>query len=713
MRQKYGSDLAPQELIDEAAKILAKDQARNSGLNYPIYRGQTIAPMSSLTQRARTLKEGFAAKPAPYSQKLESVLNRSNAGVSPQNIQNQLGNLSQGQQNFSDNKMLGSLRKQFRQLYDPKIDNFRNKGQKDLRTSLQETSKDYDNIARASGVLEQSSNQQLAKKLQELQSQKEARREGLIGTLDQFGAQKHGYTNLANKVAQNSFNQEASLPYKKMEMLREALGPLSGNMELGVHPDIQFQSGKDALQALRAYGVDVSKPVEEWGEARTVPTTYKGKLMADLPPEILASHSTLEEVSPKYKDSFYDKRKGIVQQLMRDDNVGNQAMANVPERMRGPIQALESDAKKRFKKDLAAINNQYIRANNYGSSQHLKDAEERARQISKATLAERNKLLQDAMKSELSLGHQGQLSNLQQLGLYGEQGQKEFGDTLGKIREMNKLGSTKWGNEQAENEELYKNYQNEAAWEWPHMKGVISGNARRGALGDVFRGMENRNISLDELAALNTNYSELQKENLARRGELSTRDATIDDLQRQLGVFNKQKEASSKIQKFLDLNRESDDMTNWWNTFGSKSGNTEANWKRVEEVRARLAAIENEARANMKTWGNDAWNQAVAASRARHLGYNTAANQIAGEKQRLDALRLEAASKAKGSRFDQMSPIDQHAYRNYGSEAEYAANHDRFIKEHFAGQHAGGGNRGNTLPWRATESQRQAFWKQQ
>ena len=538
---QYGSDLAPEQLLDEAAKILARDQARLSGLSYPVYRGQTVAPMSSLTQRARTLNEGFARKPAPYSRKLESVLNRSNAGMDPTR---QLGMLGQRQQDFSDSSMLGALRRQFRESYDPNINRFRGKGQEDVRRGLNEASGELRDIGRASGVLEQSSNEQLVKALQALQAQKQGRREGLTGTLEQFGAQKHGYTNLANQAQRNQFNEEAAAPYNRMERLREALGPLNANME-SAHPDIQAQSGRDALRALRAYGVDVSAPVGAWGEARTAPATYKGQLVANLPPEILASHSTLEAVNPKFKDTAYDQRKALLRQLMTDRGVGQRAEEAVPERMRGAVEGLESEARQKLKKDLAAINNRFIQANQYGSPQHMRAAERRAREVSKATLGERNKLLQESMKSELSLGHQGQLSNLRQLGLYGDQGQREFGDTLSKIRDMNKLGSTKWGNEQAENEDLYKNYQNEAAWEWPHMKGVIAENARSGArsraLGDVFRGMERRDISLDQLAALNTNYSELQRENVARRAELDTGNKTIADLQRQLGILNEQK----------------------------------------------------------------------------------------------------------------------------------------------------------------------------
>jgi hypothetical protein len=517
--KRYGSDLAPQELLDEATKILAKDKARLAGSNYPVYKGPTTAPMSSLTQRARTLKEGFAKKPAPYTKKLEKVLNRSNEGVSPATMAQQLAMLKQGQEGFNTHTVLGALKNQFRSSYEPRVPQFLDQSQRDLTMGTNKFSSGFGDLSKASAALEQSSNQQLVEALKELQSQKEARREGLTGMMEQFGAQKHGYTNLANQAQRNLFNEEAAAPYKRMELLRQGLGSSNENMGDETHPDIQKQSGKEALQALRAYGVDVSKPVGEWDSARTAPPTYKGKLMADLPPEILASHSTLEAVNPKFKDALYDKRKALLGQLMGDESVSGKALTEIPERMRGPISALEEEARRKLQKDMESINGRFIRSNMYGSSAHLKASEERAQEIARATFEERNRLLEDAMKSGLALEHQGQIGNLRQLGQYGAHGQKEFGDALGNIRSMNKLGSTKWGNEQAENEELYKNYQNEAAWEWPHIKGAIASQARSGALGDVFSGMDRRNISLDQLAGLNTNYSELQKGYDSLRGE--------------------------------------------------------------------------------------------------------------------------------------------------------------------------------------------------
>jgi hypothetical protein len=403
-------------------------------------------------------------------------------------------------------------------------------------------------LRRSAGVLEQSSNQALLDKLRNLQAQKQDRRKGLVGSLEQFGAQKHGYNNLVNSANKNAFEQEANLPFRKMDMLQQSLNPLSRNMDPNALPELQAQSGKEALQALKAYGIDTNKPVSEWENSRIPSQSYPGKLMADLPPEILASHSTLESMSPKFKGSQYDRQKDLIRQMMANQSVGDTAMSAVPERMQGQVSNLESAAEKRFKRDLAAINNQFIQANQYGSPLHIKTAEDRAREVSKSTMEQRSRLLEDAAKSQLSLGHQEQQSKLKQLGMYGDETQREYEDMLNKIRSTNNLGATKFGNEQAENEDLYKNFQNEAGWEWPHLRGAISKEGRLGALGDVFKGLENRNISLDQLAGLNTNYSESQKEAQNANRNLNTSNATIADLQRQLGVFQTRQQQQQAAQ---------------------------------------------------------------------------------------------------------------------------------------------------------------------
>jgi hypothetical protein len=545
MKSLYAADLAPEQVFEEANRLLASDRARLGLTNYPQYRGQSISPMSTLTQRARALQSGFNAKPAPYSGKINAVLARPNQ-VSPLGAQGQIDQLAKNQQTFNRNKLASVLQEQFRESYNPQrfLDK---KAPKDLGRGLPEISGNFGDITRSANALEQSSNQALIDKLRDLQAQKQDRRNTLVGTLEQFGAQKHGYNNLANSINRNAFEQEANAPFKRMEMLQQSLNPLSQSMGDNVLPEIKAQAAKEALQALRAYGVDTNKPVSEWGAARTGGGSYPGKLIADLPPEILASHNTLEGLSPKFQGSQHGQSKALLNELLAGEGVGDRALKNVPTRLSPQVENLESAAQKRFKRDLALINNQFIQANQYGSGLHRKAAEDRAREISQATLEQRGRLLNDTAISELALGHQDQQAKLRQLGLYGDQAQNEYQNLLGAIRSTNQLGATKFGNEQAENEDLYKNYQNEAGWEWPHLRGTISKEARTQAFGDIFG-----KPSVNRLAEANTGYSELEKEAQTARAELQTLRNAQNELQRQLGI---QQNAQRQAQTQADAQR--------------------------------------------------------------------------------------------------------------------------------------------------------------
>jgi hypothetical protein len=182
----------------------------------------------------------------------------------------------------------------------------------------------------------------------------------------------------------------------------------------------------------------------------------------------------------------------------------------------------------------------------------MKEAENRAKDINQSILEERNKITEGGLKNKLQMQHQSNIGDIEKLGMLGDQGQQEFGDSIKNIRDLNRLGSTKWQNSQAENEDLYKNYQNESLWQWPHMRnqirsaGVQSG--RSGALGDVFAGMQDRNISLDNLAALNTNYSNIQRERDTYRDQATGYRGELDSL-RKINDAQTQKMAIAKAQE--------------------------------------------------------------------------------------------------------------------------------------------------------------------
>jgi len=509
---------APEELTREAYKLLAREKARVGGLNYAPYRGPSVAPMSSLTERARTLQEQFAAKPAPYSGKIQSVLSRENQGITPANVQELLGQLQGAQRGFTQGPILSQLRNEFRSAIEPRIGEFTGRTESDIGRYLPEAQGTLENLAKVSGGLESSRSRQTARTFQNLQADKQARQQALINNLQQFGAQKQAYGNLGIEASKAQFDREANEPYRKLQLLEQALRTTGVNPDQPLHSDLAKSQSEQIAQALRAYGVDPSRPSSQWTTSQS--PRYTGQLVAGLPAEIQASGNILERLDPSLKDSYTEQRKALTRGLLDNPSLSASALGKLNPAMAGKVSMLEQSGTERMQKDLEALANQYIRLGQYKSPQHLKEAEERAAEINKGVLVARDKILQESLKEQLALGHESEIDKIKQLGQIGAQSQKGYGDLLKTIRDTNKLGAEKFANNQAENEDLYKNYQNENLWQWPHMRAAARnegmqagiGEGRSAVLGDVFRGLGNRNISLDNLAALNTRYSEMEKE---------------------------------------------------------------------------------------------------------------------------------------------------------------------------------------------------------
>jgi septum formation inhibitor MinC len=502
-------NLSLEELIEEGYKRIARDRARLSGTNYPAYRGNMIAPMSDLTQRARGLQEKFSSKAAPFSKKIERVLNRKSAGIGEDDIARQLEFIKQGQQGYSQNNILGKLQKRFGASYDQnRAAGFSQKLGKDTERGLAELGSNLRNIGDLSANLDRTRNQQTAKMLQEMQAQKQMRRGDLVSSLQQFGNQKHALANMKSQAARNQFDQEVNSPYRKIDSLQQMLDTMSRGMEGGIHPDLEQSKFQELQKAIGLY--DGTKG------------PYTGQLIADATPEMEVSQQLLGNLNPNFRDSMYDKRKSTVKNLVGKDSVSKAVLEQLPENIKASVGQLEYAGKKRLKQDLSGLAQKYIKLGQHNSPQHIKSAEERAREINQAMLEQRNRLLESTLKNDLTQQHQSDIGMLKDLDIQGLQGQREFGDVMGNIRSLNQLGTTKWKNNQADNEELYKNYSNEASWELPHMRRMAEQRGKQGAFADIFSGMQERNISLENLANLNTNYSEMEKERDRYRGELDT-----------------------------------------------------------------------------------------------------------------------------------------------------------------------------------------------
>lgn len=311
-----------EELLEKGYSRLAQDRARLSGLNYPAYQGQTLSPMSDLTQRARGLQEYYANKPIPYSDKISSILSRP-TGLSESSTSRLLENTG-GRQRDYGNSLLGNLQKEFRSSYNDRVDRFQRKSGEDINRGIGEFRGKLGDISSLSRNLDQNANQATAKALQGLSGQKQARRNLLIDNLEQFGNQKHALNNLKLQADKAAFNQEVNAPYEKANMLEEVLNRGNNAVRGDIHPDLEKSMVNQINQAMTAYNAPTSK--------------YKGKMIADSNPELDISHQLMGGLSSKFRDSFYPERQDLTGRLSNSEqSVSQSALDKVPETIRGQI----------------------------------------------------------------------------------------------------------------------------------------------------------------------------------------------------------------------------------------------------------------------------------------------------------------------------------------------------------------------------------------
>jgi hypothetical protein len=537
------SQLTPEELTREAYRILEKDRQRYGNIGYQAYPGKTVSPMSTATQKARALRQGMMTKPSPYDQRIATVLGRSNQGIGAPQIQQLVDQMNQGQMGFNQGAIEGQLRDTFLSRFDPRAGNFAAKTTETLDAYRPEAVAGLDKLARTSNNLEASRNDQILKTFGRLREGAQGRKNILAGNLEQFGDQAHAYNNMLSKADQNKFEREKLDPYTRMEMLEKSLKSYGTSDQQ--HPDVADNVSQNILKSLQAYGVDTSKPVDQWLDSQRTPLpAYSGQLVGKLPHEITASREILEGLSPTFVDQNTQRRKEITGSLLGADTLSAGALQKLPQATQGKMSQLERQAQLSFKKDIDALNARYIRLGQYGSPQHMQKAEERALELTQAMAEQRNKIIQEGLSDELRFAHEGDISKLVTLGNIGKESNQKFADTIGNVRAMNQLGANKFANEQDENERMYKNYQNEALWQWPHLRNTLRaqgmGEGRESALNDLFSGLRQQNISLDDLAKLNTRYSEVEKEAQGYRQQLQSFQAANAAIQRQLDEARRQ-----------------------------------------------------------------------------------------------------------------------------------------------------------------------------
>lgn len=507
------------ELRDKAKQILLRDSARLAGTNYSPYPGQTVAPMSALTQRAQALEQRRLSKGMPYQQGLSNLANAPAQGITADNINSIVGNVGASQGNFDRNIALNKLTRQYGPRLEPYLPKLESKLAQDTTIKLNELGSDIEGLNAPIRKLEGKKNRAAFTALSQSARAKEARERGLISDLYGYGEQKHGIINKGLTAEKARFEAERNDPYVRLQNLQQALNNLSGGEggDLAGHPDLDRLNAQQLTRALQAYGIDTGRPSEEWETANRINTpVYQGRLVEPVNQTLDRSYKLAEELSPFYKERDYLDRKLTRKDVQNTPGSINRAVESLPGQLNPKFEALDREAKRKLKSDINALNAKYIKQGTYGSQAHLQAVANRTRELSEATLESRNKAAKENLLKGVTSNLYDDINKIGRLGEYDQLANTEQGNNLADIKATNLRGLEKWKNDQEQNEQLYRSYQNERSWQQPRLlnnarsSGVAAGI--EGGIGSVFNHFNNQGIDLSSISDLRNRYSELERE---------------------------------------------------------------------------------------------------------------------------------------------------------------------------------------------------------
>ena len=459
-----------EDITEELKELLARNRGSLAGSNYPAYQGRTTVPMSSLTQRKRELEEGFRNRRAPYTGKIESILNRPAQGFSQEQINSLLGKVERGGQGVNENIGLKRLKKQFGENYANREARFASKGQKDINRMLPMYRQGFEDIGEQARNLNQGYNENLSNSLNNLSLDKKGRREGLMSILGELGNQKHAHSAMVNSANRGTFDREVQEPYRKINLLSDLISGHGGRFDENADSAADYaidESNKRILeQGKRAYNSD--------------PSAYPGQLVAGLNADIDTSHSLAERLSPNYQDNFYDERKALRRDLIGRENIGTRAVNSLPEQIAPREENLDYETKQLIKKAHGRINADNVARGVYGSQAHIGEMERAAREIIASSHNNRSDLFQSNLSDNLKRFNINDRNDINRLESLSKFGSTEYNEILGKIKGLNEAGTNKWANEQNKLNSDYNNYEDELDWQWPHMRAANRGGTGSG-----------------------------------------------------------------------------------------------------------------------------------------------------------------------------------------------------------------------------------------
>jgi hypothetical protein len=543
------------QLQDAAKRILARDAIRLNNTNYSAYPGKTVSPMSSLTQKAQELEARRTQKGIPYNSSLNTLANKPNQGMSADNIQDLLAGLQNKHNDFNTNITERRLGKQFQSGFTPYQARYNNRFNRDTTLRLDDSKVDLEQLNDKFKDLEHNKNSAAFNAVNNSSMGKQARESNLIGMQKEFGTQKHGINNIGLTAEKARFEAEKREPYERLSNLQRILDGTNMDEE---HPDLLANNAKQLEMALKAYGVDTSLPVDQWGQSSTPnlhTPTYTGKLAEPINADMATSYGLAENISPSYQDKNYAERKNIRKELVNDpNNVGNFINGELPDRLAPRYRLIDQEAKQKAKADMTSLNAKYIKQGMYGGQSHIKSAAERMQELNNAAYGTTAKTLNNELMSGVNSKHSDAINKIGKLNQYDQLANSEFGNMLNDVKRTNTTGIEKWKNDQGNNEQLYKAYQNEKNYQQPRLLGNATKTGFNVGYNSGIDGIENhfnnQGIKLSEISDLKGRYSNLEKELANANAQIKTQNE-----------YEAQKRRMEQEEKVKQINKEAEERS--------------------------------------------------------------------------------------------------------------------------------------------------------
>lgn len=451
--------LANEELLRNLQQQIYIDQARLAGSNYPIYQGKKVAPLSDLTQNARTMRAQYAGK-VPKQGKIEALLKQEAKGFSPEQMQNMLDVIRRG--DTSERLVLDRLQKEFGKNFGysaGRENRLKGKIGKDIEHDLKMSASNLQNISDELAQLEGKRTTVGVNALQKAAVLKGMGRESLMGQLENFGNQKHAFDNLKIRADRDAFEEEAMAPYRKINKANAALAGIDAEE---MHPDKAKVNNALLQKVQNAYNAPYA--------------AYPGSRVVPMNPEVEESFRLTQQISPKYKDVYAQERKNIERNLL-ENPVSTQIYNKLPETVEPLMLNLDKLSKRQFKKIAGDVSGQFARQGTYGSGAHMGALEKALREAAHNVQAEKEGALLSGLKGQRQLVAHNEENALNKYGLMAEEGAKELGSLLDKYNRKNKTGWEKTQNEQGKENEAIQAWYGQTASEWPKLQNAISGSA--------------------------------------------------------------------------------------------------------------------------------------------------------------------------------------------------------------------------------------------